>query len=120
MKGSTILLIASGAVVAGVIAYGVYKYFQEEVSVVIDEPVVPDNSSDLSSASGTYSTAPDKAQTVVSEFEQVQKETVDSIREHHREAAQELENTLNEMAVDCAEFDEKINQANDDLDELLK
>lgn len=113
MKKSTIVLIAGGAVIAGAVAYGVYKYLQKKDDVIAQEN--SDKDPDIS-------IAPEVPHTddIVAEFEKTQQETVDSIRAHHKEAAEQLETTLNEMAVDCAAFEEKTVQANEALDELLK
>lgn len=110
MKGSTVIWVAGSAIVVGTVIYGIYKYLQEHKDTTAnaqDTPKVVRNDTSW-------------GEDIVTDFETAQQDTVASIRKRHQEAAHQLEDTLNEMARDSAEFEEKINQVNDDLDELLK
>ncbi len=120
MKLNTILWIVGGAVVAGVAAYGVYNLLQNKE----DTPTECKNvSTDRWNCPVTSECVQDETsvqQTIVTDFEQTQQDTVASIKKHHQEAAQQLRETLNEMSRDSTDFEEKIRRVNDDLDDLLK
>lgn len=113
MRGSTVLWAVGGAIVVGTLIYGLYQYRRNQEETICQEPV------DSITPDVIYEDT-SRSVDIISEFEQTQQNTLDSIREHHREAAQQLEITLSEMVEDTAIFEETTKQINDDLDALLK
>lgn len=119
MKGSTVLWIAGGVIIAGIAAYGIYKYLQHQEdrtaesadasTVAPDRIIIPDVVSDNLQQGR-----------IVTEFKQAQQDAATSVKERHQAATQQLGETLSEMSEDSAEFEEKISQIHDDLDKLLE
>ena len=117
MKGSSVFGIAGGVIIAGIAAYGIYKYFQYKKNDIVGQKDAPDSdriiipdivSDDL------------HRETIVTDFQQTQQDATVSIKERHQAAAQQLKETLGEMEKDSVEFEEKIDHINDDLDKLLE
>lgn len=113
------LWIAGGIIIAGVAAYGIYKFLQYQenenagpMDTSTDNPgriIIPDVVSEDLQHGAT-----------VTNPEQVQQDAATSIKERHQAAARHLRETLGEMGEDSAEFEERITQINDDLDKLLE
>lgn len=120
MKRSTVIWFAGGAIVVGAVVYGIYKYLQKHKGTTVDTQYIPNDNRNCTIAPEVVHDDISWGEDIVIDFKQTQQDTVASIRKHHQEATHQLENILNEMAQDSAEFEEKINQVNDNLDELLK
>lgn len=112
--------IIGGTIAVGAVAYGLYRCLRKK------ENTVGEIQNDLKAKQDTAMTpeilSNDALQRkdVAADFEQAQLSSAITMKERHKEAAQQLESTLSEMAQDTSEFEEKITQVNDDLDELLK
>lgn len=118
MKGSSVFWIAGGVIIAGITAYGIYKYFQHQKNDIVEPKDTPD--SDHIIIPDIVSDDDLQQETIVTDFQQTQQNTTVSIKERHQVAAQQLKETLGEMEKDSVEFEEKIDQINDDLDKLLE
>ena len=119
MKCGTILLVTGGALLIGATAYGIYKYYQNK-----SQSKGSTNSSNsnekkivVPNVDKVYS---DADEIIISEFKKTQTESSNSIKERHQAASQYMKETLEKMITDNEEFENKINQANEDLDDLLK
>lgn len=119
MKYRTFLWVAGGAIVAGAVVYGIYKYLQDQETTVAAQDT-PKDDRERSDIPEIVHDDTSLGGTIITDFNQAQQDAVASIKKHHQEAAQQLGETLEEMAKDSAEFEEKINQVNNDLDDLLK
>lgn len=119
MKCSTILLVTGGALLIGATAYGVYKYYQNQSQT--KESTNSSNRNEknvvVPNVDKVYS---DADEIIISEFKKTQTESSNSIKERHQAASQYIKETLDEMVTDNEEFENKINQVNEDLDDLLK
>ena len=120
MKGKTVILIAGSALVVGAIVYGLYNCFQKHKRITVDTQYAPNDNRDHTFTSETACDDTPLVENIVINFEQTQQDTMASIRKHHQEAVHQLEDTLNDIMRDSDEFEEKINQVNDDLGELIK
>lgn len=119
MKGSTVLWIAGGVIIAGVAVYGTHKYLQHQKGKTTESTDVPTATPDGIIIPDVASDNPQHGR-IVTEFEQVQQDAATSIRKRHQATTQQLRETLGEMSEDPAEFEERITQINDDLDKLLE
>lgn len=124
MKGSTFLIIG-GIVVAGVVAYEVYKHFYKPTNKKCEkEPVVKD----------VFRTAHDASESAFSETQtasaddlyKTRETVVHSVRERHSEAAKAMEESLNTI-FSASENDEivtensrALGETSNDLGDLLK
>ena len=118
MKGSKFLIIG-GIVVAGVVAYELYKHYHSEKDTCRATPKDED-----------YISPMQKDSLVVHSSEEPVSETketvVASVRERHYEAARVMEESLNTIFKENNEEDivsensDALNQTNNDLNDLLK
>ena len=112
-------LVTGGALLVGATVYGLYKYYQNRSqaktstnsSNINEKKVVVPNVDKVNS---------DADEIIISEFKKNQTESSNSIKERHQAASQYIKETLEEMVTDNEEFENKINQVNNDLDDLLK
>ncbi len=119
MKVSTVLLAASGVLLVGAAAYGIYKYYQNpNVNTTIKKNTTNEDKKTV--VPDLRKVHSDAEEIILSEFEKTQYETSNSIKERHNIASQHLKETLEEMVSDNLKFDKTIDQVNDDLDDLLK
>lgn len=122
MKFRIALFIIGGAIVAGAVGYGIYKYLQANGY----RPVEIDHSSDDEGFEGApKKEAPiSKAQTkfeyatVISESTQQNAATV--IRNTHQDAAEEIRKIFGDMQEDSSQFEETHKRLDEELNELLK
>lgn len=114
MKKRTFGWIAGGAIVAGVAAYCIYKQFPKRNGG--DEKDMEAGACDAAAAPAEE--AAESA--VVSDFEQLQQQAVESIRKNHADAAQQLGEVVDEVTSNSAEVREASDQVSRDLDELMK
>lgn len=117
MKGNTVILVAGGAMVVGAMVYARYKCLQKHKSTTQHTP--KDNHNRTFTSEVACDGTP-LGENIVIHFEQTQRDIAASIRKHHQEAVHQLKDTLHDIEQDSADFKEKINQVNNDLDELLK
>ena len=119
MKCSTILLVTGGALLIGATAYGVYKYYQNKSQTKEFTNTSNGNKKKavVPNVDKVYS---DADEIIISEFKKTQTESSNSIKERHQAASQYIKETLEDMVADNEEFENKINQVNEDLDDLLK
>ena len=121
MKCSTILLVTSGALLVGVAAYSVYKYYQNQPQTKASTTSANGNEKKVvvPNVSKIYSDS-DADEIIISEFQKTQAESSNSIKERHQTASHYMKETLEEMVADNEEFEGNIKQINEDLDDLLK
>lgn len=131
MKGTTILLVAGGAVM-GVVAYNVFKSLQEQdaagkadtiVEKEVNDTDAPKNcaeESDVGSTQEQPDLGPLSVEAAVESFNQTAESASDSVGARHKEAAQMLNDIFSQMAADSIEFEEKNKQARAALEDLLK
>lgn len=131
MKGTTILLVAGGAVM-GVVAYNVFKSLQEQDAAgkadTLVEKKANDNDAYKNSAEksdvGSTQEQPDleplSVEVAVESFNQTAESASDSVGTRHKEAAQMLNDIFSQMAADSIEFEGKSKQACAALEDLLK
>ena len=119
MKCNTILLVTGGALLIGATAYGVYKYYQNKSQTKEGTSTLNGNEKKVvvPNVDKVYS---DADEIIISEFKKTQTESSNSIKERHQAASQYIKETLEDMVADNEEFENKINQVNEDLDDLLK
>lgn len=131
MKGTTILLVAGGAVM-GVVAYNVLKSLQEQdaggkadaiVEKTANDTDAPKNSAEGSDVGNTQE-PPDlgslSMEAAVESFSQTAESASDSVGVRHKEAAQMLNDIFSQMATDSIESGEKNEQVRAALEKLLK
>lgn len=131
MKGTTILLVAGGAVM-GVVAYNVLKSLQEQDAVGKADAIVEKDSkrhrcaqnSAEGSDVGSTQEQPDlgslSMEAAVESFNQTAESASDSVGARHKEAAQMLNDIFSQMATDSIESGEKSKQVRAALEKLLK
>ena len=131
MKGTTILLVAGGAVM-GVVAYNVYKTLQEQdaagkADTLVEKKVNDTDASknlaeesDVSSTQAPSDSGPLSVEAAVESFNQTAESASDSVGARHKEAAQMLNDIFSQMAAASIEYEEKNKQARAALEDLLK
>lgn len=120
MKGSKILIIG-GIVVAGVVAYELYKHYQS-VKDTCDTPL-----KDEDYASPVQNDIPmvHSSEEPTSDAFETKETVVSSVKDRHCEAARVMEESLNTIfnndeEVIISENSKTLNQTNNDLNDLLK
>lgn len=121
MKGSKILIIG-GLVVAGVVAYELYKHYRSVKDTCETKHKDVDYTSPMRKDSSTVHSSEAPASDVFETKETV----VDSVKERHFEAARVMEESLNTIfkendeEVIISENSDVLNQTSNDLNDLLK
>ena len=119
MKCSTILLVTGGALLIGATAYGVYKYCQNK-SQTKEATTISNGDKKKDVVSNVDKVYSDADEIIIYEFKKTQTDSSNSIKERHQVASQYIKETMEDMVADNEAFENKINQANEDLDDLLK
>lgn len=117
MKRLTCFYVVGG-IAAGFVAYCIYKQLREKNGKKSID--VEDSSGDSFVASGYYPAEVTSEQAAISDFEEIQRHAVNSIRKNHVDAAQQLGAVVDEVTSNSAEFKKTNNQVSRDLDELMK
>lgn len=107
-----------GGIATGFAAYCIYKHFKKKNDM--ESMDVEDTSRDPFVAPVYSPTEAAPQQTVISDFEQVQRHAAESIRKNHVDAARQLGEVIETVASNSTEVKEANNQAQKDLDELMK
>lgn len=121
MKGSKILIIG-GIVVAGVVAYELYKHYHSAKDTYNTNPKDEDYTSPVQKDSPMVHSSEESASDVFETKETV----VASVKERHYEAAKVMEESLNAIFKDddeeviISENSDALNQTSNDLNDLLK
>ena len=121
MKGSKILIVG-GFIVAGVIAYEIYKNYHSskdsyEVNASSTGCTTPKQNNDLPVATSA---------TPASDINEVKDTVISSIKERHYEAAKAMEESLNTIFKEddkeaiVSENSDTLNQTSSNLNDLLK
>ncbi len=121
MKGTTILLV-TGAVVMGVVAYDICKSLQKQNAAEKEatKTAVRKNSIEERNTQEPPDSAPLSRETAVESFNQAAERASDSIGTRHKEAAQMMNDMLSQIAADSIEFEEKASHTRNALEILLK
>ena len=121
MKGSKILIIG-GIVVAGVVAYELYKYYRSVKDICDTNPKDEDYASPIQ----TDSPIVDSSEETASDAFETKETVVASVKERHYEAARVMKESLNTIfkenneEVIVSENSDALNQTSNDLNDLLK
>jgi len=121
MKGSKILIIG-GIVVAGVVAYELYKHYRSVKDICETNPKDEDYASPIQ----TDSPIVDSSEEPASDAFETKEAVVASVKERHYEAARVMEESLNTIfkenneEVIVSENSDALNQTSNDLNDLLK
>lgn len=120
MKVNVLLLRTAGALFAGAVTYGIYKYCQNQNPDSTAGNTAQEKQKNDAVASDVEKVHSDTEEIILSEFEKRQSEALNSIKERHSATAQYMRETLEKIGNDNEDFDKTIDQVNDDLDDLLK
>ena len=118
MKISNVLWLTGGALIVGTAIYVVYKHYQNRTSRTVSYKSNVENNPEIISKTPNSNLV--SGEIVLSDFERSQYETSNSIKDRHNIASHHLIEILGEMGNNNLEFEKKINQVNDDLDDLMK
>lgn len=121
MKGSKFLIIG-GIVVAGVVAYELYKHYRSAKDTCNANPKNEDYISPMQKDSPVVHSSEEP----VSDVFETKETVVASVKERHYEAARVMEESLNTIFKENNEEDivsensDALDQTNNDLNDLLK
>ena len=121
MKGTKFLIIG-GIIVAGVVAYELYKHYHSAKDTCRATPKDEDYISPMQKDSPVVHSSEEP----VSDVFETKETVVASVRERHYEAARVMEESLNTIFKENNEEDivsensDALNQTNNDLNDLLK
>lgn len=119
MKSSAILFVG-GLVVAGAVAYGVYRYINSQKNTVVKPPHESDINSTEQRTENTTTSSP-----VVADLNSTKEEAVSSFKVTRKEAEKAIEESLNTIFSGTTEDivtenAETLNKISSDLEGLLK
>lgn len=122
MKGSKFLIFGS-LVVAGIIAYEIYKRYNSKKDDYHEIPLNTENTFDSNEITVLYT---DPHSPSVTGFNEIKESAINSVNKRHYEAAKSIEESLNTIFKEnedetiVTENSEILDQISNDLNDLLK